>query len=104
VSGPQQLLLFAIVLVAVLSLMRLRHYRPARRQRVLDVFLRYPDAKLYGTDISRLAGLPGGSVYPELAALERDRQVLSGWEAEATTRVGPRRQYWLNPWRPEAPT
>lgn len=95
----QLLILFAAALVVVLILMRLRHGRVARRQRVLAVFLRYPDTRLYGTDISRLAGLPGGSIYPELAWLERDRWVLSDWEPVPSTPRGPRRQYRLNPWK-----
>ncbi len=95
----QQLAVFGVALALVLILMRLRRYRVVRRQRVLEVFLRYPETRWYVTDLCRVARLPGGSIYPELARLEQERWLLSDWEPEPSTPVGPRRQYWLNPWK-----
>jgi DNA-binding PadR family transcriptional regulator len=50
----------------------------------------------YGFDIMDATGLPGGTVYPALAALERDGLVSSSWEdpqkAQAEKRP-PRRYY-----------
>jgi DNA-binding PadR family transcriptional regulator len=50
----------------------------------------------YGFEIMEAAGLPGGTVYPALAALERDGLVSSSWEdpsvAQAEKRP-PRRYY-----------
>jgi len=50
----------------------------------------------YGFDIMEDTGLPGGTVYPALAALERDGLVSSSWEdpqvAQADKRP-PRRYY-----------
>jgi DNA-binding PadR family transcriptional regulator len=50
----------------------------------------------YGFDIMEATGLPGGTVYPALAALERDGLVSSHWEdpqvAQAQKRP-PRRYY-----------
>ncbi len=88
----QQLAVFGVALALVLILMRLRHYRVVRRQRVLEVFLRYPETRWYVTDLCRVARLPGGSIYPELARLEQERWLLSDWEPEPSTPVGPRRQ------------
>jgi hypothetical protein len=98
-TDAQLLILFAAALVIVLILTRLRHGRVSRRQRVLKVFLRYPETRWYVTDLCRVARLPGGSIYPELARLEQERWLLSDWEPEPSTPVGPRRQYWLNPWK-----
>jgi hypothetical protein len=97
VNGLEQLLLLIAVLVVVLVLMRLRHRRPSRRQRVLEVFLRYPTTRWYVTDLNRVARLSAGSIYPELASLERDAWVRSGLEDPVTTPYSPRRVYWLNP-------
>jgi len=50
----------------------------------------------YGFDIMEATALPGGTVYPALAALERDGLVRSSWEdpevAQAEKRP-PRRYY-----------
>lgn len=50
----------------------------------------------YGFEIMEATGLPGGTVYPALAALERDALVSSSWEdprlAQAEKRP-PRRYY-----------
>lgn len=73
--------------------MRLRHYSSQRRQRVLEVFLRYPTTHWYTTDLCRVARLPGGSIYPELAQLERDEWIFSKFEDGPPPR---RRVYWLN--------
>jgi hypothetical protein len=89
----------AATFAAIMLLMRARHWRPARRQRVLQVFLDHPDQRLYGLDVNRMARLSLGSIYPELARLEQDRWILSGWEDPAEDRPR-RRVYWLNPWRP----
>ena len=96
----------ALLLLGVLILIRLRHRRPSRRQRVLEVFFRYPTTRWYVTDLCRVARLAGGSIYPELARLELDGWVLSDWGEQV---AGPpldsdkplrRRCYWLNPARP----
>lgn len=47
---------------------------------VLPPLLEVGDAKLYGLEASRLAGLPFGSLYPLLALLE-ETKVLSGRSA-----------------------
>lgn len=50
----------------------------------------------YGFDIMEATGLPGGTVYPALAALERDALVSSSWEDPGVARVEkrpPRRYY-----------
>lgn len=98
-TDAQLLILFAAALVGVLIVMRLRHDHASRRERLLAVFRRYPETRWYVTDLCRVAGFAGGSIYPELARLERERLVLSDWEPVASTSVGPRRQYRLNPWK-----
>ncbi len=50
----------------------------------------------YGFQIMDVTGLPGGSVYPALAALERDGLVDSSWEDPVIARQEkrpPRRYY-----------
>ena len=50
----------------------------------------------YGFDIMGATGLAGGTVYPALAALERDTLVSSDWEDPAAARAEkrpPRRYY-----------
>lgn len=50
----------------------------------------------YGFDIMEHTGLPGGTVYPALATLERDGLVRSSWEDPKTARADkrpPRRYY-----------
>jgi PadR family transcriptional regulator PadR len=50
----------------------------------------------YGFDIMDATGLPGGTVYPALAALERDSLVSSDWEDPAVAQADkrpPRRYY-----------
>jgi hypothetical protein len=71
--------------------MRARRLR--RRQRVLDVFLRYPTTHWHSYDLARVARVGYGEVYIHLAALERDEWVFSKFEDGPTPR---RRIYWLN--------
>jgi DNA-binding PadR family transcriptional regulator len=50
----------------------------------------------YGFDIMTATGLPGGTVYPALVALERDGLVSSSWEDPEVARSEkrpPRRYY-----------
>ena len=50
----------------------------------------------YGFEIMDVTGLPGGTVYPALAALERDGLVNSDWEDPERARADkrpPRRYY-----------
>lgn len=50
----------------------------------------------HGFDIIDATELPGGTVYPALSRLERDRLVSSSWEPVATARAEgrpPRRYY-----------
>lgn len=52
----------------------------------------------YGFDIMEATGLPSGTVYPALRRLERDGQLASAWEDEATATAQqrpPRRYYEL---------
>lgn len=66
-----------------------------RSLKVLRIFHLHPDRRLYGTEIARLAHLPGGSIYPELAFLEREGWIESDWQDDDTR---PRRRvYWLKP-------
>lgn len=54
------------------------------------------DGRSYGFDIMDATGLPGGTVYPALAKLERDGLVDSRWEDAETARAEkrpPRRYY-----------
>lgn len=92
--------LMTVVLVAVLAVRYQRHRHPSRQQCVLQVFLDRPNQRLYGLDVNRLSGLSPGSIYPELAWLERRQWIGSGWEEVPSTPHGPRRLYWLNPDRP----
>ena len=50
----------------------------------------------YGFDIMDVTGLPGGTVYPALAALERDGMVSSNWEdpRQAQAEKRPPRRYY----------
>ncbi len=53
----------------------------------------------YGFDIMEVTGLPGGTVYPALAKLERDRLVSSSWEDPTIAhdeKRPPRRYYALS--------
>ena len=62
----------------------------------LEVLQAIAGGHQYGFEIMDLSGLPGGTVYPALAALERDALVGSDWEdprvAQADKRP-PRRYY-----------
>jgi len=46
----------------------------------IDVLQAIAAGHRYGFDIMAATGLPGGTVYPALAALERDALVSSSWE------------------------
>ncbi len=62
----------------------------------IEVLQAIASGRVYGFDIMDATGLPGGTVYPALAALERDGMVSSSWEdperAHAEKRP-PRRYY-----------
>lgn len=47
---------------------------------VLGALLNAPMKQTYGLEISKRTGLPTGSVYPILAALEQAGWLTSGWE------------------------
>jgi DNA-binding PadR family transcriptional regulator len=54
------------------------------------------DGARYGFDIIDRTGLPSGTVYPALSALERRGLVRSKWESDAKARAEgrPRRRYY----------
>jgi len=66
----------------------------------IEVLQAIAGGRRYGFDIMEATGLPGGTVYPALAALERDGLVRSSWEdphiAHADKRP-PRRYYEVAP-------
>lgn len=66
----------------------------------VEVLQAIAGGRRYGFDIMEATGLPGGTVYPALAALERDGLVRSDWEdpriAQADKRP-PRRYYEVAP-------
>lgn len=66
-------------------------------ERVLRVFLEDVDARRYGYDLMKAAGVQSGTLYPMLARLEADGMVISDWEArrEETGGRPPRRYYRL---------
>lgn len=66
---------------------------------VLRVLLDEPLGEHYGLEISKMAGLPSGSLYPILARLERDGWAASDWEKVNEHEVGRRRRryYRLTP-------
>lgn len=62
----------------------------------LEVLQAIASGHQYGFDIMDATGLPGGTVYPALAALERDGLVSSDWEDPERARADkrpPRRYY-----------
>lgn len=67
--------------------------------RLLRVFLERPSAPVYGLELSRLADLKTGTIYPALARLEQARWLTSAWEEVDPRREGrPRRRlYELTP-------
>lgn len=71
---------------------------PARRPgfATLAVLRAVADGHRYGFDIMDATGLPGGTVYPALARLERDGHLQSRWEeAElAQQQKRPPRRYY----------
>ncbi|MGH7555738.1 MAG: PadR family transcriptional regulator [Longimicrobiales bacterium] len=62
----------------------------------LAVLQALTDGARYGFDIVDRTGLPSGTVYPALAALERRSLVTSRWESDAAARAEarPRRRYY----------
>jgi PadR family transcriptional regulator len=66
---------------------------------VLRVLLNDPLGEHYGLEIAKAAGLPGGSLYPILARIERDGWVTSNWEELDEHEAGRRRRryYRLTP-------
>lgn len=64
-----------------------------RKAAVLGVFLAYPDQEHYGLEIAEATGLKPGSIYAELAWLERMGWVTSDWEDAHSHR----RYYKLTP-------
>jgi DNA-binding PadR family transcriptional regulator len=66
---------------------------------VLRVLLDDPLGEHYGLEISKAAGLPGGSLYPILARLEREGWAASDWEQLDEHEAGRRRRryYRLTP-------
>ena len=72
--------------------MRRRRLGPA----TMEVLQAIATGSRYGFDIMDTMGLPGGTVYPALAALERDALVDSSWEDPEVARSEkrpPRRYY-----------
>ncbi len=65
-------------------------------QATLAVLRVLADGYTYGFDVIDRTGLPSGTVYPALAALERRGLVRSRWENEQTARHDgrPRRRYY----------
>jgi PadR family transcriptional regulator PadR len=59
---------------------------------ILRVLLDDPVGEHYGLEISKEAGLPGGSLYPILARLEREGWVTSDWEDLDEREAGRRRR------------
>ena len=72
--------------------MRRRRLGPA----TMDVLQAIAAGHRYGFDIMEHADLPGGTVYPALATLERDGLVRASWENPRVARAEkrpPRRYY-----------
>lgn len=62
---------------------------------VLKVLLDDPVKPAYGLEISRLAGLKSGTIYPALARLERAGWIESSWEEVDPRKAGrPRRRLY----------
>ncbi|MFI7114939.1 PadR family transcriptional regulator [Amycolatopsis sp. NPDC049868] len=66
---------------------------------VLYVLIEDPDREMYGLQICGAAGLPGGTIHPILARLEKVGWLISRWEEIGAREEGrPRRRYYrLNP-------
>lgn len=71
--------------------------RKRRVGRLLALFLDNEDRWRFVLDIQRITGLGPGTLYPELAGLEREGIVESRWyvDERAPARVARRRQYRL---------
>jgi PadR family transcriptional regulator PadR len=64
---------------------------------ILRVFMRDPQAPLFGLSLIRETGITSGSVYPLLHKMERLGWISSSWEEIDPVRAGrpPRRYYVL---------
>jgi PadR family transcriptional regulator PadR len=64
-------------------------------QLVLKALLERPADEQYGLEISALAGLPGGTIYPILARFEQLGWLESRWEdVDPHQEARPRRRYY----------
>lgn len=66
-----------------------------RTARILDALARHSHRHggwMYGLDIAKAAGLPGGSFYPAILRLEQDGWIESKWEGD--TGPHPRRRVY----------
>jgi PadR family transcriptional regulator, regulatory protein PadR len=62
---------------------------------VLGAFASNPRRELSGAQISRLTGLPSGTLYPMLLRLEKAGWLRSRWEVEEPQVLGrPRRRFY----------
>jgi hypothetical protein len=69
--------------------------RQARRQRLLDVFDRYPGVKLRGLDVTRMAFGSVDANWFELYRLEHEGAVTSEWDHPDGDAYPRHRVYWL---------
>jgi PadR family transcriptional regulator, regulatory protein PadR len=71
--------------------------RPSTATRlVFQAFLDAPGEETYGFELSRITGLPSGTIYPILRRLEDDDLIESRWaEVDAGTQRRNRRYYAL---------
>jgi PadR family transcriptional regulator PadR len=69
--------------------------RTLQRALILQVLLQAPHASWYGLEVIRDSGLRSGTVYPALAALERDGLLQSSWEdCDPSAERRPRRRLY----------
>ncbi|MFG1820624.1 PadR family transcriptional regulator [Kribbella sp. NPDC049174] len=64
-------------------------------ERVLRVLLDDPDARHWGYDLMKTAGLKSGTLYPLLSRLQDEGYVESRWEEPTGDRPGPIRKYYV---------
>jgi DNA-binding PadR family transcriptional regulator len=62
------------------------------KQRILEVLLEKPTQRRYGYELIKSANVQSGTLYPQLARMEGEGVVTSGWD---TTGRRPRRYYQL---------
>src|SRR4051812_25541972 len=66
-----------------------------QRALILQEMLEAPEAEWYGLELSAVAGLRSGTIYPALAALEQEGLLTSQWEDVDPSVVGrPRRRLY----------